>query len=186
MLETFNAFDANLLVSIQQFCINSSMTPVFKFITHLGDKGLIWIAVALILMLFKKTRKAGLLVAVALAASYCINNLFLKNIIARTRPYELFPEVQRLIGIQYDYSFPSGHSASSFAAAFMMFKTLPKKFGIPALMLAALIGFSRLYVGVHYPSDVILGALSGIIISYIIYRIYIYQREEPGKHVQRK
>ena len=93
--------------------------------------------------------------------SLMVNNVFLKHLVARSRPFDVIAALHPLISKPTDYSFPSGHTACSFAVGFLLFRKLPKKFGIPCLLLAILIGFSRIYVGVHYPSDVIAGAVSG-------------------------
>lgn len=170
-MEQFQKFDGGLLVAFQQTFVIDWLTPVVTFITHLGDKGFIWILFIIAALMFRNTRKAGIISAEALTISYMINNLFLKNVIARTRPYEVFSEVERLIGRQADFSFPSGHSASSFAVGLVLFLILPKRYGLPCLVLATMIALSRLYVGVHYPSDVICGALSGSLIAYILYRL---------------
>ena len=114
------------------------------------------------LLLFKKTKKTALMCAAAMLVSLVINNFVLKNVVGRTRPYEVVQGLIPLIGKPRDYSFPSGHTASSFAAAWVLFWRLPKRFGIPARLLAGLIGVSRLYVGVHYPTDVLVGMISGI------------------------
>ena len=110
--------------------------------------------------------------------------MHLKDLIGRTRPYEVFDGVQRLIGKQHDASFPSGHSASSFAAAMCIYLNGPKKYGIPALLLALLIALSRLYVGVHYPGDVIAGAIIGSLMAWLVYKVYDARQEalHPAKH----
>ena len=138
----------------------------FMFVTTLGNGGFIWIAISLGLLVNRKTRKIGVLSLIALAGSVLSD-----NVIARVRPYEVIPELTSLIGAQTDYSFPSGHTGSSFASAVVLFYGLPKKYGVPALVLAALIGVSRLYVGVHYLSDVIGGAVIGTGIALITYWI---------------
>lgn len=99
--------------------------------------------------------------------SLMVNNVFLKHLVARSRPFDVIAALHPLISKPTDYSFPSGHTACSFAVGFLLFRKLPKKFDIPCLLLAILIGFSRIYVGVHYPSDVIAGAVSGIVIGYV-------------------
>ena len=106
--------------------------------------------------------------------TFLINNIILKNIIARTRPYEVVEGLNRIIGAQSDFSFPSGHSGASFAVAVVMFMEMPKKYGVPALIVATLIAFSRLYVGVHYPFDVIAGVLTGTI--YDVIKVAIYRK----------
>ena len=156
MLQNLATLEESILLGIQSDLRNEWLTPVFIFITRLGNGGFIWILGSILLLAPKKTRKIGVMALAALVGSVLIDNVILKNVVARTRPYEVIGGLTSLIGIQKDFSFPSGHTGSSFAVAVVMFRGLPKKFGVPAL-----IGFSRLYVGVHYPSDVLGGALIG-------------------------
>ncbi len=97
---------------------------------------------------------------------------------ARTRPYEVIDGLQLLVGKAVDLSFPSGHSASSFAAAAVIAKMLPKRYGIAALILAGMIALSRLYVGIHYPTDVLFGTVSGGLIGLLVAKLY---ENEPGR-----
>lgn len=90
-----------------------------------------------------------------------MNNLIIKNLVGRVRPYDAIRELQALVPPLRDSSFPSGHSACSFAVAVVVFRNLPKKNGVPVLVLAFLISLSRIYVGVHYPTDVVCGAIFG-------------------------
>lgn len=159
--------DSNILLFIQEYIRNPITDPIFKFITSLGNGGFIWILCTILLLLFKKTRKIGFMCAVALLASLVLNNLILKNLIARARPYDMIQGLKILVEAPTDFSFPSGHTASSFAAATVLFLTVPKKYGILALVLAALMGFSRLYIGVHYPTDVLAGLISGVLIALV-------------------
>ena len=108
----------------------------------------------------------------SLLGSLLLNNLLLKNLVARIRPYETVEGLSRIIEAQVDLSFPSGHAGSSFAAAAAIYLSCPRRIGIPALVLAALISLSRLYVGVHYPTDVICGALIGTAVAIVICRTY--------------
>ena len=105
--------------------------------------------------------------AAALLGSLIINNHIIKNLVQRPRPFVTFTDIQILIPTPSEFSFPSGHTASSFAAAAVFYRFLPKQLGIPAVVLAGLIGFSRLYVGVHYPTDVLAGMLMGVLLSYM-------------------
>ena len=107
----------------------------------------------------------------SLLGSLLVNNMILKNLVARTRPYEAVDGLQRLIEAQRDLSFPSGHTGSSFAAAVIIYLTCPKKIGIPAMILAVLIALSRLYVGVHYPTDVLAAVVTGTGIAILTYFI---------------
>ena len=159
--------DGNILLFIQDVIRHPALTPFFVGITKLGNAGMIWIVFSILLLLQKKTRKIGMMGICALLLSLLVNNLLLKNLVGRVRPYEVIPGLVPLIPRPKEYSFPSGHSASSFAAASVFYRTMPKKFGIPIVILAFLISVSRLYVGVHYPSDVLVGIVSGIELSYV-------------------
>lgn len=154
--------EESILLGIQEHLRSPYLDPVMIFITHLGDSGWFWVVLTGIFLAFSKTRKMGVTSGLALLLSLLINNVCLKNLVARIRPYDQIEALTRLVGEQVDFSFPSGHSASSFAATFVIFLNLPKRYGVPALVLAGLIAFSRLYVGVHYPTDVLFGTLSGI------------------------
>lgn len=161
--------EADILLWIQNNIRNDVLTPIFKFITTLGNAGIIWIVLSVGLLIPKKIRRVGVLTLVSLLFSALIDNVILKNVVARTRPYDLIEGLTSLVGAQKDYSFPSGHTGSAFAAAVVMFLGLPKKFGIPILVFACLMGLSRLYVGVHYPSDVLGGVLIGTGIALLTY-----------------
>ncbi|SHJ39745.1 phosphatase PAP2 family protein [Parasporobacterium paucivorans] len=168
MFHFLSQLDGSLLVWIQNLLVHDMFTPFFKFLTTIGNAGAVWIIISVILLVPKKTRPVGIISLIALCGSFIIDNMILKNLIARTRPYDVVSGVQLLIARPNDFSFPSGHTGSSFAAAVVLYRELPKKYGVPALILAALIGLSRIYLGVHYPSDVICGALFGSIIAIFI------------------
>lgn len=140
------------------------------YITALGNKGLLWILLGLILLLIKKHRKTAVTLAFSLLLCLFIGNMVLKPLVARIRPFEANGIETLLIEQPTDFSFPSGHTMSSFAAAGVLM-TADKKLGIPALALAALIAFSRLYLYVHYPSDVLAGMALGIAISFFAQKI---------------
>ncbi len=169
MLQNLISVETTILLWIQNNIRNEFLTAIFKFITTLGNGGIIWIMISVGLLIPKKTRKVGVLSLISLALSALIDNVILKNLIARTRPYDVIPELTTLVGAQKDYSFPSGHTGSAFAAAVVLFRGLPKKYGIPILIFAFLMGLSRLYVGVHYPSDVLGGMLIGTGIALFTY-----------------
>lgn len=166
-MEWFLELDGQILLWIQEYVRVPFLTTFFTHYTHMGDHGIIWIILGILLLLPKKTRKAGILVLLSLLGSLLVNNIFLKNVVARTRPYEVLDGLKLLIEAQWDYSFPSGHTGSSFAAAMAMYLTLPKRYGVLALVAATLMGLSRLYVGVHYPTDVLAGVVTGILIAVV-------------------
>ncbi len=129
-------------------------------ISALGNAGVIWIVLALVLLCVKKTRKLGLCVAIALVLDVISCNLILKPLVDRARPFDL-RQVELLIEAPHDASFPSGHTAASFAAASALLFGKCRKIGIPALILAGMIAFSRLYLYVHFPTDILAGMVLG-------------------------
>ena len=182
-------FIVNIDVAIYQF-VDSIMNPVLNvimtFITHLGDTpGIIWFILGLGLLIPRKTRKLGILLFAGLAFASVINNLCLKEIIERPRPYNLEPEVWKNAGYEYiwpnlikksdSWSFPSGHTSTSIGAGFALLLGCRKKelgIGIPAFIISLLIGFSRIYVHVYYPTDVIVGALIGLLSGLAMYLVF--------------
>jgi undecaprenyl-diphosphatase len=167
MIETLLNIDGGFLLWIQDYVRTPLLNDIMIFITTLGNGGMLWIAATVILLIPKKTRKIGIMSGAALLGSLIINNNLLKNIVQRPRPFVTFTDLKIIIPTPSEFSFPSGHTASSFAAASVFYKHLPRKIGVPAIVLAGLIGLSRLYVGVHYPTDVIAGVLMGILLSYM-------------------
>jgi undecaprenyl-diphosphatase len=186
-MDNFTLFDGNLLIGIQDLLNADWLTPIMKFITLFGESGIFWIVVCLALLLFKRTRRLGIICSVSLAFTFICCNLLIKPAVDRTRPWVMFTEVVRYLAPPGDASFPSGHSANSMGPAWAMFiasmpirsksydevpclgwrgvgagpKTV-HRFGIAAVILSLLIGLSRLYLGMHYPSDVAVGLLLGM------------------------
>ena len=141
------------------------LDPIMRVITSLGDGGIFWILIAATFLCFKKTRRFGVAMAISLIISTIITNLTLKPLIDRPRPYELRPiEDLDTSLLPSDASFPSGHTTVSFSGAFSLFWQ-NKKLGAPALALAALIAFSRLYFYLHHPTDILGGILVGLAAS---------------------
>ena len=164
-------FEGQILLFIQEHLRFAPLNGAVVFITHLGDTGAVWIALTLGMLLFKRTRRCGAACAVAMVLNLLITNIALKNIIQRIRPYDYMNSLNILIEAQHDFSFPSGHTACSFAGAWVMLKMLPRKWGASAIVLAVLISLSRLYVGVHYPTDILGGLAVGIFAAEAGYRL---------------
>lgn len=220
MFESFFTSDWLLTFDMKVYQFAEQLRgPVFDkimvFFTHMGDGGYFWIALSVVLLLFKKTRKYGLAMAGALAAASLLNRIVLKSLFDRPRPYIMdISNWQRVAtdGWMYEMpfeslkeksvSFPSGHTASSFAAAIGVFY-IDKKKGIVPLIVAALIGFSRIYIHVHYPSDVVGGVITGVVFGLLAcvvifkvfgglldklnektnYRLFPVEGEEPAKEI---
>ena len=136
------------------------LTDVMRLFTTIGESGLVWIAIAIVLTCIPKTRKCGLTMMIAMAITYLVGNLFLKNVIARPRPCAVDNSVILKIPFPSEYSFPSGHSSNGFAGAVTIF-CYYRSAGLLSLLMAALIAFSRLYFFVHYPTDILGGILLG-------------------------
>ena len=139
-------------------------------ISLLGDSGAIWILAALVLLCMKKYRRYGFLLLAGLALGVLTGNILLKNWVARPRPCWLDPTVQLLIANPTDFSFPSGHTLSSAIGATVLTRT-DRRFGWAAVPLAALIAFSRLYLYVHFPSDILGGAVLGVLLGSVVFGV---------------
>lgn len=156
-----NAYELGILDFIQENLKCGFLDAFMPLVTRLGDGGIFWIAVAVILLFTKKYRKTGAMLGTALLLGFLIGNCTLKPLVARTRPYDMpGTEVALLVDRLSDYSFPSGHTLACAEAATVLL-IREKRFGIPALIIAILVALSRLYLYVHYPTDVLAGAVLG-------------------------
>ena len=159
-------FDLPILDWIAENLYCGFLDAVMPIVTVLGDAGLFWIAIAVALLFFPKYRKIGLSMGVAMVLGVLVCNVTMKPLFARIRPYDYQLEhfgrtIQLLIATPHDFSFPSGHTLASFEAATVLL-IHNKKMGVPAMVLAVLIAFSRMYLYVHYPTDVLFSVFMGI------------------------
>lgn len=161
--------ELSILHAIQNIS-NPILDKFMVFLTTVGNQGMIWILIALTFVCIKKYRKCGIVIMLSLLASLLLGNTFLKHLFERTRPCWVDTSVKLLITAPRGYSFPSGHTFSSFAAATSIF-LYHKEIGRAALFLAACIAFSRLYLFVHYPSDVLAGAMLGALTAFVISKV---------------
>ena len=138
------------------------LDEIMLLITHLGDMGIFWILLTIILLLIPETRKSGVIVATALCIDIVVCNGILKNVFARTRPFDVNTAVQLLIAAPRDFSFPSGHTGASFAVVFALYFAGEKRLWKATGVLAVLIAISRMYLYVHYPTDILGGIFVGI------------------------
>ncbi|MFQ9514831.1 MAG: phosphatase PAP2 family protein [Eubacterium sp.] len=156
--------DWMILNGIQEIFKCDFMDVIMPQITKLGNAGIIWIAIGLCMLISKKYRRQGFMVLIGLLMGLIIGNGLVKNLVARQRPCWINSDFLLLIPNPKDFSFPSGHTQASVIAATIL-TMYNRKWGIVVIPLAALIAFSRLYLYVHFPSDVLGGAIMGLIIG---------------------
>lgn len=160
--------------------IQSLRTPVFDqvvlFITSLANY--VWYILIIGLLLNKPTRKLGVILAVATILQYLINGGILKHLFARVRPCNVDTTVELLVKRPKGFSFPSGHSAAAFCVVGVLYGAKIREVFWPALVLAILIGFSRLYLYVHFPTDVLVGAFCGFAIGYVVWRAFVMLKKD--------
>lgn len=165
-MDGFREFELSILDGIRETMSTPFFDKFWVFITILGDHGLLWIILALALTIYPKTRKVGLMCCLSLVFSGLLTNIILKNLVGRIRPY-YYRDIVLLISEPSEYSFPSGHTCISFSLAFVLLKNRFEigimNLYIPALVLAGLIAFSRMYLYVHFPSDII----GGVLVAYV-------------------
>ena len=184
-MQGFSETDGRILLWIQEHLRNDTLTPLVKGVTYLGNYGALMIAACIVLMIIPKTRKLGLICTAAMVVNVIVNNVMLKNIFDRTRPYEVVDGLRCIVAKPLDPSFPSGHTSASFSVGSVIFGEVPRKIGAAVLVLCAMIAFSRLYVGVHYPSDIVAGALVGTLCGLLFTWILLRWLDRPASKLLR-
>ncbi len=160
---TIKNLDIQWFYFVNQSLHNALFNVVMPFISNVGDNGLLWLLFALLLYLFgPKTRRTSFLMLVALFISFVIGEEILKHIFQRPRPFLGLEGVNLLVASPGSFSFPSGHAANAFASSLVVARKIPR-LAWPALLMAVVMAFSRVYVGVHYPLDILGGALLGVL-----------------------
>ncbi len=159
-------FDLPILDWIRAHLTCPVLDAFFSTVTHLADAGILWIVLAVVLLAIRRHRKAGIAMALALAMGLLLCNLIMKPLFGRIRPYDYQLQqwgqvIPLLIQAESDYSFPSGHTIASFESATVLL-LYNRKWGIAAMVMASLIAFSRLYLYVHYPTDVLCSVILGV------------------------
>jgi len=166
-LEFISNIDITVMTFIQEQITNPVLDFIMPTISFMGNLGLVWVFIIILLLCRRQTRHLGIAVLAAILLGQLIGELLLKNIVGRARPFMDFPEIQLIIEAPKTFSFPSGHSASSFAAAVVLSR-LGKAEGIAAFIIAALIAFSRLYLSVHYFTDILAGIMLGLLCAFAV------------------
>lgn len=158
-------WEVQFLLWIQDYLVNGFLTPCMRLITTLGNSGFIWIVFVVYFMFIKKDKKQAKVMVIALLLNLLVTNVIVKNLVSRTRPFDIYPYVDLLINKPTDFSFPSGHTSASFACAMVIAHYYPK-WRIPVIGFASLMAISRLYFFVHFPTDIIGGILIGMCMAY--------------------
>lgn len=173
--------ELDILLYINTHLKNDFLDFLMPVISFFSDKGWLWIALAVVLLFTKKYRRYGVALSIGLVLCLVIGNIILKPLIARPRPYDVYSGVELLVEKLSDYSFPSGHTYSAFLGATILF-FMNRKIGYAAFAFAVLTAFSRLYLFVHYPTDVLMGIVMGV--SFALFSMYLVKTFE--KRVQLK
>lgn len=162
------------LYALQQIH-NPVLDKIMVALSTIGNAGILWIVLAVILLIMKKTRRCGAQMALAMLLTFIIGNLVLKNMISRDRPCWIDPTVVLLVKNPTDFSFPSGHSMNGFTAAVTIL-FYDKRWGIAAIILASFVAFSRLYNFVHFPTDVFAGIVIGTVVACLVNLLFMRMR----------
>jgi len=168
MFDFIQPFDTQVMLFFQNVLRTSFLNPIMVFLSYIGYVSTIWIIISIVLIIRKETRKAGIFTLATMLICYAFNDLIIKGLIDRARPYETIPALTLLTFVPGSSSFPSGHACSSFAASLILTKFLGKK-GALFYILAVLIAISRIYVGAHYLSDVVVGSIVGTTGAFIVF-----------------
>ena len=173
-------FELGILNWIQASCRTEFLDAAMPMVSALCNHGEIWIALAAILLFTRRFRRTGAVLALALLLDALCCNAILKPLIARARPCDVNAAAELLIARPADWSFPSGHTAASFAAVGALLWERSKLWG-PAFVLAVLIAFSRLYLYIHWPSDVLAGAALGAALGFAAGRLARWAEKKTGR-----
>jgi len=178
MLDALLQLDGQLLLAIQGLH-RAWLDPIVSCYTRLGDAGILFIVLSLVMLLWKPTRKAGALALCAMVLGLLVTNLTIKPLVERARPWLVLP-ITPLVTEHDPNSFPSGHTCAAFAAGLSWARALPWKWGrMAAVVLAVCMGLSRLYVGVHFPTDVLAGAVIGALCAWIAWKgVQLYEERK--------
>ncbi|MDE6519127.1 MAG: phosphatase PAP2 family protein [Ruminococcus sp.] len=182
-MDIIREIDFMVLDYVREHLRNGFLDNIMPIVTMCGDMGIFWVAVALIISAKKKYKQCSITMLIGMIVGVLIGNFVVKNIVQRDRPCWIIDIENMLIANPKDFSFPSGHTMSSFIASTILFY-YDKKLGIPSFAVALLIAFSRLYLYVHFPTDIIGGALLGVAIAVMTISTtnkYIFKKEKTSE-----
>ena len=170
-MDKLSQSELSLLEFIAEHMHSGVLDYLMPIVSGLGDLGIFWIVLALVLLSLPQDRARGAQVGLAVLLSGIVCNLLLKNLVARPRPFEFQPLLDLIVAAPHDFSFPSGHTTASFAAATVLMLSGWKAAPV-AVLVAVLIAFSRLYLNVHFPTDVLAGVLTGVALGFVTTKLY--------------
>ena len=172
---TLSQWEGSLLLWIQEALRGPVQDAFFAFFTQLGNGGILWIALCVVLLFFPKTRKAGFWALIAMLFGLVCTNLILKHLVGRTRPWLVVEGLTHLVVENDPLSFPSGHTCAAFAAGATWSRYAERRWlKFLCVAQAALMGFSRLYVGVHFLTDVLAGCAVGCFCAWLAWRVSLW------------
>ena len=168
MINALIQLDRQLFISINHLPHNLILDSFFAFLTGIGYAGMIWFIIGIVIFIWEEIKDKRTLFALILSGifSLLLGEFGIKNLIRRLRPQFTVPSTIIPFDVSHSFSFPSGHATIAFAAAFILAKK-HKKIAWVYYLLATLISFSRIYLGKHYPSDILAGMLLGLLIGYM-------------------
>ena len=171
ILNSFQKIDIQILDFIDRYLQFTILDRIMLIITRMGNGGLVWILLSIYLIYSNNYRIEGYMVIISMVLTAILGEGLIKHLIKRTRPFIKIDQRILLISKPMTYSFPSGHAASSFAVAGVFIK-MNTDISIYITILASLIAFSRLYLNVHYLSDVLIGVILGLLCSIVVYNLF--------------
>jgi undecaprenyl-diphosphatase len=171
MINYLQNIDVKMLNLINKKFRYAILDKIMPLITAMGNGGIVWVIISICLMNSKHYRVEGYMIITSLIVTTIIGEGLIKHVIKRTRPFDNMKENKLLISKPITYSFPSGHTASSFAAAGILIM-MDNQLSILVVILASLIAFSRIYLNVHYPTDVVIGIILGLLCSRLVINIF--------------
>ena len=179
-MNTLNILEADLLLWVQNNFRTGVLNPLMHYASEINNSGMLAIGMVVVLLIWKTYRTVGITAFASLLSEFLLVNVLIKQIVARPRPYVVNEALAVLGTVPTDYSFPSGHTASAFAVASVMLLCMPRRYGIPAVVIAAIVALSRLYNVAHYPTDVLAGMLIGSAVGVLAVKL-VYVRFKDNK-----
>lgn len=181
ILNSIQSFDLSVVRFIREYVACPFLDFLMPLITYIGEKGILSLALAFALIVINKgkSRKTGIVMLIAISCGFLLGNLTLKPLVMRQRPCWI-DDVALLIKNPHDYSFPSGHTLCCFETAVPIFMCMSKKWGTVAIAIACLVAFSRLYLYVHFPTDIIAGAVLGTLFAILAKTVVDYVEKKKN------